>query len=82
LAKQLRRRVVDEALTLLWKWREQGRIDERYAEQWEDVLRRPVAEVRQIIGEDSQRGRDLRQNSPFAGVLSEAERRRIIEEID
>jgi CRISPR/Cas system-associated endoribonuclease Cas2 len=37
--------------------------------------------VRRIIGEDSQRGRDLRQNSPFAGTLSEAERRRINEEI-
>ena len=73
--------MVDEALRLLWKWRQQGRIDERYAEQWERVLRRPLRDVRRIIGEDSQRGRDLRQNSPFAGTLSEAERRRINEEI-
>jgi hypothetical protein len=82
LAKRLRRPLVDEALRLLWKWREQQRIDERYAEQWEQVLRQPMADVRGIIGEDSQRGRDLRQNSPFAGMLSEAERRRINEEID
>jgi hypothetical protein len=82
LAKRLRRPMVDEALRLLWKWREQQRIDERYAEQWEDVLREPIAEIRRIIGEDSLRGRDLRQNSPFAGMLSEAERRRINEEID
>jgi hypothetical protein len=81
LAKALRRPMVDEALRLLWKWREQQRIDERYAEQWEQVLRKPIAEVRRVIGEDSQRGRDLRQNSPFAGMLSEAERRRINEEI-
>lgn len=82
LAKRLKRPMVDEALRLLWKWREQQRIDERYAEQWEEILREPIATVRRIIGEDSQRGRDLRQNSPFAGVLSEAERRRINEEID
>jgi hypothetical protein len=82
LARRLRRPMVDDALRLLWQWRQQGRIDPRYADQWEDVLRRPVADVRQIMGEDSARGRDLRQNSPFAGMLSEAERRRINEEID
>jgi hypothetical protein len=81
VARRLRRPMVDEALRLLWKWHQQGRIDERYAEQWERVLRRPLRDVRRIIGEDSQRGRDLRQNSPFAGTLSEAERRRINEEI-
>jgi hypothetical protein len=81
LAKRLRRLMVDDALRLLWKWREQGRIDDRYVEAWQEVLDRPIAEVRSIIGEDSQRGRDLRQNSPFAGMLSEAERRRINEEI-
>jgi hypothetical protein len=81
LARRLRRPMVDEALRLLWKWRQQGRIDERYAEQWEQVLRRPLTEVRPILGEDSPRGRDLRQNSPFAGMLSEAERRRINDHI-
>ncbi len=81
LAKQLRRKMVNDALTLLWRWREEGRIDERYAEQWEQVLGEPLAEIRRVLGEDSQRGRDLRQNSPFAGMLSEAERRRINEDI-
>jgi hypothetical protein len=73
--------MVDDALRLLWAWRDQNRIDPRYVERWEGVLRRPVADVRRIIVEDSQRGRDLRQNSPFAGMLSEAERRRINDEI-
>ena len=82
LARRLRRPMVDDALRLLWKWRDQGRIDERYAEQWEQLLRRPVADVRRGISEDTERARDMRQNSPFAGMLSEAERRRINEEID
>jgi hypothetical protein len=81
LAKRLRRPMVDEALHLLWKWRDQGKIDHRYAAQWEDVLRRPVTEIRRTIGEDSQTGRDLRQNSPFAGMLGEAERRKIMQEV-
>lgn len=81
LARRLRRPMVDDALRLLWKWREQGRVDARYADSWEQLLRRPVSEVRQVIGEDTQRARDLRQNSPFAGMLSEAERRRINDEV-
>lgn len=81
LARRLRRPMIDDALQLVWKWRDQGRLDARYAEQWEEILRRPVAEVRRAISEDSDSGRDLRQNSPFAGMLSEPERRRILDQV-
>ncbi len=81
LAARLRRPMVDDALRLLWKWQDAGRIDERYAAQWEQVLRSPLADVRRIISEDGRRARDLRQNSPFAGMLSEPERRRILAEV-
>ncbi len=81
LAKRLRRAMVDDALKLLWKWRDQGTIDRHYADEWEELLHRPVAEIRRVISEDTQRSRDLRQNSPFAGMLSEPERRRINHEI-
>jgi hypothetical protein len=81
LARRLRRPMADDALKLLWKWRDQGTIDGRYADEWEQLLRRPVSEIRRVIGEDTQRARDLRQNSPFAGMLSEPERRRINDEI-
>lgn len=81
VAQRLRRPMVDDALRQIWKWREQGRIDPRYAAHWERVLRQPVAAVARAIVEDSERGRDLRQNSPFAGMLSEPERRRINSEI-
>lgn len=81
LSKQLKRPMIDEAVHTIWKWRDQGKLDERYAAAWEDVLRRPVAEVKRVIGEDSSFARDLRQNSPFAGMLSEAERRKITSEI-
>jgi predicted transcriptional regulator len=81
LGRRLRRSMVDDARHRLWQWQEEGRIDPRYARRWEEVLSRPVAEVRKAIGEDTQDGRDLRQNSPFAGMLSEAERRRIVEQV-
>ena len=56
-----------------------GHIREGYAERWRSLLARPVAEVASAISANSQDARDLRQNSPFAGVLNEQERRRIIE---
>ena len=79
VARRLRRGMVDDARRLIWVWLDQGKIDPRHAEQWELVLARPIGEVRRLITEDSERGRDLRQNSPLAGVLSEAERRAILQ---
>jgi hypothetical protein len=81
VARHLRKRTVQRALHQLWRWNEEGSIDPRYAEAWEDVLRRPLPEIKRILTDDSQDARDLRQNSPFAGALSEPERRKILEEI-
>jgi hypothetical protein len=73
--------MADDALRLVWQWRATGQLADDYADQWEELLRRPLPEVREAITADDQRGRDLRQNSPFAGVLSEPERLRILAEI-
>jgi hypothetical protein len=81
VARHLRKPIVDEARHVLFRWQEQGRIDPRYAKLWEDVLRLPVREIRKALVEKSSAGEDLRQNSPFAGLLSEPERRRILSEV-
>lgn len=81
VAQRLRQSMVDDALHLTWTWHDHGTIDPRYAARWEEVLREPISEIQRIIGEDSAAGRDLRQNSPFAGVLSEPERRKILREV-
>jgi hypothetical protein len=81
VARHLRRRTVERALHQLWRWYEEGNIDPRYADAWEEVLRRPLPEIKRVLTDDSQRARDLRQNSPFAGALSEPERRKILDEI-
>lgn len=81
LAQRLSRPMVDEAQRKLGRWRSAGRIDPRYAEAWDAVFAMPMAEVRKVIGIDDARGRDLRQNSPLAGLLSEPERRKILEAV-
>jgi hypothetical protein len=81
IASRLRRPMVDEAERKMRRWREEGRVDPLYAKRWLDLLQRPVHEIRGVISTDDQRGRDLRQSSPFAGLLSEPKRRRILEEV-
>jgi hypothetical protein len=81
VARRLSKDTVRRALHQLWRWSEEGNIDPRYADEWEALLRRPLPEIKRVLTEDSQRARDLRQSSPFAGALSEPERRKILEEI-
>lgn len=81
LARRLRRSDVQEARGQLRRWRAEGRIDPRYADEWEAVLARPVSEIRRVLVDDSPWADDLRQNSPLAGLLSEAERRKILERV-
>jgi hypothetical protein len=81
IARRLRKPMIDEARHVLFRWQEQGRIDPRYAERWERVLDQPIGAIRKSLIEESDAGDDLRQNSPFAGLLSEPERRRILSEV-
>jgi hypothetical protein len=81
VASRLRKPIVDEARHVVYRWREQGRIDPHYADRWDALLTRSVPEIRGTLVERSQEADDLRQNSPLAGVLSEPERRRILAEV-
>jgi hypothetical protein len=47
--------------------------------EWRQILRRPWPEIAALISELSENAARLRQSSPFAGVLTPAERRRIYE---
>jgi hypothetical protein len=81
VAQRLNRPMAQEAQYVLYRWREQGQIDERYADRWEQLLERPLPEIRRALVDERQEADDLRQNSPFAGLLSEPERRRILREV-
>ena len=73
--------MVDEARERVEELAADGRLHPRYADRWREVLSQPLGEIASAIAADDQHGRDLRQNSPFAGVLNEQERRRIIEAV-
>jgi hypothetical protein len=81
VARQLRRSTADDALVRVRSWRRAGRIDPRYADDWEEILTGPLPGIRKVLEGEDQLARDLRQSSPFAGLLSEAERRKIVAKI-
>jgi hypothetical protein len=81
VAQNLTREMVSDAGKRVWRWQHEDRIAPEYAAAWTELLSLPLRAIRERISEDSEAARDLRQNSPFAGVLSEAERRRIYDEI-
>lgn len=46
--------------------------------QWERLLDGPLIDVLRALTSDSPASRELRQNSPFAGVLSQVERSKVL----
>jgi hypothetical protein len=82
VAQRLDRSIVQTAHDRLARWRAEGRIDPRYALGWEQILSESPMRIARLIGEDSQRMRDLRQSSPFAGALSEPERRAVYDTLE
>jgi hypothetical protein len=73
--------MVDEARQRVDRLRADGHLHPRYAKRWRELLSRSIAEIAAAMTADDQDGQDLRQNSPFAGVLNEQERQRIIEAV-
>ena len=81
IAERLDEGMVEEARERIERLASEGHLDPRYAERWRVLLAKPIPGIASAITADTQEGRDLRQNSPFAGVLNEQERRRVIETI-
>lgn len=74
--------VLERARARIGRWLvEDGPVDRRWALQWEELLDLPVGKLKEKLVEDSEDMRDLRQSTPFAGVLREDERRKILEEV-
>lgn len=79
VAERLDARLVADARARLHDWLEEGKIDQRHAAQWERVLSQPIPSIARTISGDRQSSRSLRQSSPLTGVLSEPERRKVLE---
>jgi len=82
VAQRLDDVVVRDAQKRLQRWKRDGRIDSRWAEEWEQILALPLPRIAKAISSNSERGRALRQSSPFAGSLNEHERRRIAQAVE
>ncbi len=58
-----------------------GPVGTDSALRWRELLSEPPPILAQRIVEDTEEMRDLRQNTPFAGVLSNHERWQVVAEV-
>jgi hypothetical protein len=82
VAERLDDQLVEQARRRLASWRATGRIHPHWAVEWERILALPVPRIATAISADTPHARELRQTSPFAGVVSEHERRRLAEAVE
>jgi hypothetical protein len=62
------------------RWRAQrGQNVPAWLSEWQDLLDQPWESIAALITEPSENGARLRQSTPFAGILTQQERRRIYE---
>jgi hypothetical protein len=76
VAERLRRdpALLERARGRVRGWIGHGTVSRHWAEAWDALLARPLPDILAVLVDPGQRARDLRQNSPFAGVLSPRER--------
>jgi len=71
--------LLDKARENVRRWQASDGSPKLALAEWEQILDRPPNQVAQFLAERSERATRLRQSSPFAGILTEAERRTIHE---
>jgi hypothetical protein len=83
VAERLRRdpTLVEQARVRVRGWVEHGSPALHYALAWQGLLDRPLEELLGALQEPSERMHDLRQVSPFAGVVDARTRWRIHREV-
>ena len=82
IAAKIRRdpTLLDRARRNIQRWRERSAGSPApWLREWSLVLSRPWPAIAAIISDMTPRSTRLRQSSPFAGILSAAERRRVYE---
>jgi len=81
VAERLDEQVRARARGKLEQWAAGGQIADTYAQRWRRILDLPLDELAAAITADDEATRDLRQCTPFAGVLTPRERWAIIREV-
>lgn len=77
VAERLDEQVVERAKRRLRNWINAGRVHPDWAARWTRLLEKPLDRIATEISADTTRARELRQTSPFAGVLTEQDRQRL-----
>ena len=72
--------LLDRARARVESWSADGTVHVHYVNAWRDVLSRPFDDVLAFIVSDGERACELRQVSPFAGILAPRDRWRILRE--
>lgn len=71
--------IISRARQNLRRWSELGRHDTYWLERWQRALESPPGQVVLLLTERTQDAADMRQGTPFAGVLDQEERLAAIE---
>ena len=82
VAERLTPELIDEARARLDRWEAAGRLHPQWGQEWRAVLAQEPDAIKRVLSSSGERSRRLRQTSPFAGVLTEQERRRLIEVLE
>jgi excisionase family DNA binding protein len=82
VAERLNDEMVRQARQRLDQWRRANRIQTRWVDAWNSALAMPLDDLARLISADTAESRELRQTSPFAGVLNEQERRRLVQAVE
>ena len=72
--------IVDRARARVRDW-QAAHPDAHFVRGWSRILERPVREIAAFLVDDSEEARELRQSTPFAGVLGPRERWRLCREV-
>jgi hypothetical protein len=73
--------ILEDARWRVDRWLETGEIARPYAEAWREILRGSPESVVEALVDESERGRALRQVTPFSGVIDPRTRWRIWREV-
>ncbi len=73
-------RLVDDARLRLQRMYRSAPYARIYLDRWSELLTGPVEDVLRVFGADDEESKSLRHASPFAGILTENERLRVLRE--
>ena len=70
-------RLVGAALRRVEAWRADGKMSTPYADSWKELLGGPLERLIEVLRDPGEKAKELRQCTPFVGVIDQQTRLRI-----